>query len=197
MSEHAWSPGLWRAITHLCRHAPWPCAKRLILEKQSNEVFHLTVCFLWCCVLFHYICGVVLLCAFSYSQAASLWTSILYIKAYISSLSVHICFILIFEVNSSLLPFISNLLSWKKDMDPKFCISFCNKPCCRGAGFLPCLVWPGTPQYGFWSLWSSQNLSYVQNFHRGLLNKGYFFLFSLYSSFNLLPPTWFYLPKLV
>lgn len=115
--------------------------------------------------------------------------SILYIKAYISSLSVHIYFLLILESNTSLLPFTSNFAKLKKDTDPEFCISFCNKPCCRGAQFLPCLVWPGTPQSGFWSLWSSQNLSYVQNLHRGVLNDGYFsfcFPFPISSMYSLL-----------
>lgn len=117
--------------------------------------------------------------AFSYGQVASSCTSPLYIKVYITFFSVHIyIFILIFEANL------------KKDTSAEFCISFCNKPCCRRAEFLPCLVWPGTPQFEFWSLWSSQNLSYVQNFHRGVQSKGYFSFcppFLVPSMYSLLP----------
>lgn len=105
-----------------------------------------------------------------FTQAAPSCISILHMNVYISSLSVHIYITLIYESSSSLLAFISNFEKLKKDKNPEFCTSFCNKPCCSRAEFLPCLVWPGAPQSGFRSLESGQNLSYVQKFHRGVLN---------------------------
>lgn len=120
----------------------------------------------YCCVLF------------PYSQVASLWFLILYIKTYISSLGMHMLYT-IFEMSNSLLPLGNLFAKLKQDMDPEwiFCFFSWNKSCCRGVEFLSCLVWPGPPQSGFWSLWFSWNLSCVKPFQWSLVNKIIFSFF--------------------